>query len=170
LTTISTPELGTWETQIEGSVAAGLDFILGHFKESIIWPRTISTKATEGRQVPVYSKQEAMAWFKAANFVDCRISAYLYYNVKEASHIRQQTIDFIMIDLDLSGFKSQLALDRALSKTLRNIKETFESKFEPSIIWSGNGYHIYTPIESRYVLEDRPEFSKFEEPSKHHSQ
>jgi hypothetical protein len=49
-----------------------------------------------------------------------------------------------MIDLDLKEFKSKLALDRALSKRLRKIKETFETEFEPStVIWSGNGCHIY---------------------------
>jgi hypothetical protein len=32
--------------------------------------------------------------------------------------------------------------------------------------WSGNGYHIYIPIESRYVLEETKAFSKYEEPSK----
>jgi hypothetical protein len=163
MTTISIQKLGTEETQIEGSVAAGLDFILSHLKEPL-WPRTISTKATEGRQVPVYSRQQALSWYKTANFLDCRISAYPYHPTGKV----RQTIDLIMIDLDQSTFKSNAALDRALSKALRNIKETFGIEFgEPSIIWSGNGYHIYIPIETRYVLEDRPEFSKFEEPSKH---
>jgi hypothetical protein len=32
--------------------------------------------------------------------------------------------------------------------------------------WSGNGYHIYISIESRYVLEETKAFSKYEEPSK----
>ena len=36
----------------------------------------------------------------------------------------------------------------------------------PTEILTGNGYHIYIPIESRYVLEERPEFNKYEEPSK----
>jgi hypothetical protein len=54
----------------------GLDFILSHFRGSI-WPRTISTAATYGAQVLVYSKEEALARFKAANLLDCRINAYL---------------------------------------------------------------------------------------------
>jgi hypothetical protein len=32
----------------------GLDFILNHFQEPV-WPRTISTKTREGRQVRVYN-------------------------------------------------------------------------------------------------------------------
>ena len=43
---------------LDNRVAEGLDFILSHLKEPI-WPRTISTKSTEGRQIPVYSKQQA---------------------------------------------------------------------------------------------------------------
>jgi hypothetical protein len=53
------------------AVEEGLDFILTHFKEG--FPRTISTKTTEGRQVVVYNKDEALAMFKAANYLDCKI-------------------------------------------------------------------------------------------------
>src|SRR5215207_2674486 len=58
------------------SVKTGLADILSHFHEQDRWPRTISTKATEGRQVVVDTEEEALAWFKAANYFDCRISAY----------------------------------------------------------------------------------------------
>jgi hypothetical protein len=53
----------------------GLDFILSHFEEPI-WPRTISTHATEGSQVLVDSIEEALARFKQAKLLDCRINAY----------------------------------------------------------------------------------------------
>ena len=56
-------------------VEKGLDFLLDHF-DSDIWPRTISTKTTQGKQIIVYSKEEALARFKQANCLDCRISAY----------------------------------------------------------------------------------------------
>ncbi len=41
-------------------------------------------------------------------------------------------------------------------------------KFEPAtIIWSGNGYHLYIPAESQNaILEQMSEFSKYKEPSK----
>lgn len=149
--------------ELEKRVTEGLDFIIYHLKEPI-WPRTISTKTTEGRQVKVSSKKQAIAWYKAANFLDCRISAYPCDYIGKVSN--RQTIDFVMMDLDLSNFKSHQGLDRALSKTLRKIKQTFGIEFEPSRIWSGNGYHIYIPLESRYVLEERPEFGRFDEPSK----
>ena len=159
MTTISTQKLGT-QTQIEKGIAAGLDFILSHLKEPK-WPRTISTKATGGKQIPVYSKQETLFFYKSSNFLDCRINAYPYCTT---GNIRQ-TIDLVMIDLDQSTFRSCAALDAALRKTLKKIKETFGDEFEPSILWSGRGYHVYLPTEARYDLEDKPEFSKFEKPS-----
>lgn len=51
----------------EQTAAAGfeknLDFILGHFGEPI-WPRTISTHTTEGRQILAYNKEEVIARYK----------------------------------------------------------------------------------------------------------
>jgi hypothetical protein len=44
------------------AVKQGLDFILKHFEfQFFIWPRTISTKTTQGRQILVYDKEEALA-------------------------------------------------------------------------------------------------------------
>src|SRR5215207_6166135 len=66
------------QISLEQSSNTGPNYILGHFR-SPIWPRTISTKATEGRQVIVNSQEEAFVYFKAANYYDCRISAYPYW-------------------------------------------------------------------------------------------
>ncbi len=150
--------------QLEQKVAAGLGFILDHLKEPL-WPRTISTKTTEGIQIPVKNEQEALAWYKAANFLDCRINAYSYYYRKEDVRLRRM-IDLVMIDLDQCNFKSSQELDRARNKTFKKTQETFGSHFTPSEVWSGNGYHIYIPIESRYILEEKIQFSRFKEPSK----
>ena len=62
-------------TTTQTAIERGLDYILSHFQEPL-WPRTISTKATEGRQILVNSREEALSRFKRANFLDCRISAY----------------------------------------------------------------------------------------------
>jgi hypothetical protein len=56
----------------------GLDFILNHFEEPL-FPRTISTKMTQGRQIAVHNKAEALARFNQANGLDCRIAAYPIY-------------------------------------------------------------------------------------------
>ena len=130
------------------------------------WPKTISTKASEGRQIPVYCKQEALLYYKDSNYLDCRISAY---NTKA---LVEQTIDLLMIDLDLSNFKhnSIKKFDLAKAKTLAKIQNTFDlsKRFESAtIIWSGNGYHLYIPAESKNVILERmTEFSNYKEPSK----
>jgi hypothetical protein len=72
-------------------IVDGLDFILSHFIDS--FPRTISTKTTEGRQTPVYSKEEGLARFRAANYLDCKISAYPRY--VEWSGINRQAPNLI---------------------------------------------------------------------------
>jgi hypothetical protein len=151
----------------EKQVSEGLDFILGHFNDSI-WPRTISTKLTEGRQITIYSKLEAMSYYKDSDYLDCRIRAYQYSHKNDNSST--PTISFLMIDLDLSKFNFNMKLlDLTKVKTLSRIKDTFNLKYnyEPAtILWTGNGCHFYIPAESEHVLEDMSEFSKFKEPSK----
>ena len=79
-----------------------------------------------------------------------------------------------MIDLDLSSFKhnnnGMKALNLATQKTLAKMQETFDlsNKFEPAtVIWSGNGYHLYIPAESQNsTLEQMSEFKVCKEPSK----
>ena len=141
---------------------------MNYLNYGISWPRTISTKLTEGRQITVYSKLEAMSYYKDSDYLDCRISAYRYSHKNDNSST--PTISLLMIDLDLSKFNFNMKLlDLSKAKTLARIKDTFNLKYncEPaSILWTGNGYHFYMPAESEHVLEDMSEFSKFNEPSK----
>jgi hypothetical protein len=139
----------------------GLDFILSHFEEPI-FPRIVSSSVTQGRQILVYSKAKAIPIFKQANLLDCRINAYPYYT--GFGSINRQAPNFIFIDLDLSRFNSMEALDKALRSVLKNIKEKFRGA-QPTVIRSGNGYHIYLPIQA-FVLESESVFAEFEQPSK----
>ena len=139
-------------------VTEGLDFILSHFKEG--FPRTISTKTTEGRQVVVYNKEEAFAMFKAASYQDCKINAYPKYI--EWKGINRQPPNIIFIDLDQDRFK---LIDRVLEKTLKNISQRFNTTVYPTVLWSGHGYHIYLPIEA-FLLEEESEFATFGYPSR----
>lgn len=108
-----------------------------------------------------------MSYYKDSNYLDCRISAY-------NTRVLQQTIDLLMIDLDLSNFKGNnnnvKALELAKKRTLAKIEDTFDlpSKSEPvtTIILSGNGYHLYMPVESQAILEQMSEFNNYKEPSK----
>jgi hypothetical protein len=149
---------------IHHAIEEGINCILGHFPEKEpIWPRTISTKTTEGRQVLVYDKEEALARFKQANYRDCKICAYPFY--VEWKGINRQAPNLIFIDEDELNFKSREALDKGLAKTLKNISEKFGIAVNPTILWSGHGCHIYLPVEA-FVLEQESEFARFEQPSR----
>ena len=148
-------------------VEQGLDFILSHFKEPL-WPRTISTKNSKGGQIPISSKKEALDLYKQSNWTDCKMSAYKHWKssiVSKFAEIKNAIApDFIMCDLDKCNFRNERVLKLALSTVLRNIKCKILGY--PTVLWSGNGYHIYQPIDVPIILENIAEFNDTEEPSK----
>jgi hypothetical protein len=126
-----------------------------------LWPRTISTKITEGKQVIVYSEEEASARFKQANFMDCRISAYPYWRPTITSDFAEITNaiapNFILFDLDVCNFDNDEDRTlRVLKQTLRRVKVNLAG-YRPTVIGSGNGYHVYITIDTP-ILEDIKEF------------
>jgi hypothetical protein len=132
-----------------------------------MFPRTIATKATEGRQVLVSSQQEALTWFGLANWLDCRISAYRYWKPSPVTRFigvkNPIPPNLIMIDLDICDFGfDDRVLRTALRKALLKIKRLLS--FKPTVIWSGNGYHIYIPINA-VVLEDFKQLAHIEQVS-----
>ena len=56
----------------------GLNFILNHLTEPL-FPRTISTYRSEGRQFEVFSKEEMIKAFEQSDFLDCRVNAHHSY-------------------------------------------------------------------------------------------
>jgi Primase X len=74
------------------------------------------------------------------------------------------------ISMNVSNFKNNMrSLNLAKKKTLTKIQEIFDlpETYSPSIIWSGNGYHLYIPVESNgNILEQMHEFDSYKEPSK----
>lgn len=155
-----------------GRSEEGLEFILTHFEEPI-WPRTISTRTTKGSQVLVYSKEEALARFKQANCLDCRISAY-GPNGDENPHVVQRFMGLrkatpadiiLLIDLDGCNFGTERALRLALSTTLKNIREKIGIN-TPTVLWSGNGYHVILSVDtSDMMLENIKQFETVQQPS-----
>jgi hypothetical protein len=93
--------------------------------------------------------------------MDCRILAYPYFT--EYKGINRQAANFIFIDLDRSSFKTDKAHISALTTTLENIKQKLGGN--PTVLWSGNGYHIYLPVNAP-VLEELDIFAKFKSPSR----
>ena len=162
-----------------------IELILSHFEEPL-FPRRMMTSASNG-QFTVTSKEEIMQGCKEANYIDCCINAYPEH--VEYQGIVRQPPNFIFIDLDKSHFSRckdpVRMLDRALDKTLKNISSVFSQRdaassdihvrqqqlehynnkpIRPTVIWSGNGYHIYLPIQS-VVLDTYDPFSKDRFPS-----
>jgi hypothetical protein len=77
-----------------------------------------------------------------------------------------------MIDLDRETFNTQEALDMALFRTLNRIGQiggsvqssaaptlnSSQNDFQLTVIWSGNGYHIYLVLDA-FVLESENAFN-----------
>jgi hypothetical protein len=141
-------------------IETSLDFILSHLEEPTVFPRTIMTKKL-GYQRKVYSKERALEHFIESDFLDCRINAFPL--LKEGA---TWIPDLLFIDLDLSNFTSEESLQIALNKTLSSIKEKLaNNNAHPTVLWSGNGYHIILPVNCPVELERIQEFQEFDNPS-----
>jgi hypothetical protein len=149
-------------TSLESAaIEEGFDFILSHFEEPI-WPRTISTRRSEGGQILVNNKQEALAWYKAANLLDCRISAYPKYTDYYVNRTGIAPI-LLHVDIDKSQFETAELFELSTTKTYSNFKEILGSR--PSQLWTGGGYHFIQP-QSAFVLEKIEDFDKYDQPSR----
>jgi hypothetical protein len=56
-------------------IAENTKFILNHFQKPL-FPRTISTFRTNGKQIRIYSFEEIICEFKKARYVDCKINSF----------------------------------------------------------------------------------------------
>lgn len=137
----------------------GLDFLLSHFTEPI-FPRKISTAVTQGGQFEVCSKDEVLEAAHKSNYIDCRINGYPSYT--EFKNINRTAPNLLFIDIDRSTFVSDAEHRQALHTTLQNIKN--ELRGYPTVVWSGNGWHIVQPLDMP-ILEEIADFAQFENPS-----
>ena len=140
----------------------GLDFILKHFDQDRLFPRTIMTKKL-GHQKEVFSKKEAAQFFKESDFIDCRINAFPSYT--DYKGIQRYPPDLIFIDIDKKDFKTSIGFEVALFTTLKNVKVKLKNSNKndiyPTVLKTGRGYHIILPIECPIVLENVKEFQKY---------
>jgi hypothetical protein len=146
-------------SNVRCKVEDGLDFILNHLQDPR-FPRKIMTKDI-GYQVEVFNKEEALGYFKSSDYKDCRINAYPTYT--EYHGINRTPVSFLMVDLDLKDFgrenvsKPELFLERAARQAIEKIK-LFGGN--PTVLWTGNGYHIYQPVAG-FILEEYETFYEF---------
>jgi hypothetical protein len=131
-------------------VRKGVEFIFSHFESrQQLFPRKMSTAFSNGRQFTVYSKYRILNECIKSNFLDCRINAFpdLPY-----SRIPIHAPNIVFIDLDLSKdlqYADALKqLNKAKNKSLKTIKERLRD-CKPSVLWTGNGYHIYIVLNTR---------------------
>ena len=142
----------------ETHVKEGIEFLLSHFEgRQRQFPRKISTLLSNGKQFIVYNKEQILDICIKSNFKDCRLNAY---SILESGVLQAPNIIFIDLDL-LSNLKE---LNKNLEKTLKIIKQIL-NRFKPTVIWTGNGYHVYIVLDIRplELIEELKELSN--EPS-----
>jgi hypothetical protein len=133
-----------------------VDFILSHFQSPLQeFPRKIMTARFSG-QFSSDSRDDLIKKCEQADSKDCRINAYP--ETMERDGFLVQPSNFVFIDLDLSNFSNdQKKLDKVKNNPIRKIEQLNGS--HPTVSFTGNGYHIYLPIEVP-VLDNEYVFSK----------
>ncbi|HEX2406539.1 MAG TPA: hypothetical protein VHJ38_04945 [Nitrososphaeraceae archaeon] len=81
----------------------------------------------------------------------------------EYKGIQRYKPGFLFIDLDNNNFKTNKSIELALYNTLKNIKQKLNGN--PTILFTGGGYHIYQPVDISTALENITEFEEFDKPS-----
>lgn len=126
----------------ENKVKEGINFLLSHFEgRQRLFPRKMSTLSSNGRQFTVYTKEQILNACIKSNCIDCRLNAYPIF---EEGLLQAPNI--IFIDLDLQSNSKEL--NKNLDKALKIIKHKLNG-FVPTILWTGNGYHIYIVLDVR---------------------
>jgi hypothetical protein len=138
------------------NIIESIDFILSHFQSPLaLFPRKMMTARFSG-QFSVHSRDDLIKKCEQADFIDCRINAYPEDIEKDGFLL--QPPNFIFIDLDLSNFNNDIKkLDKVKNSTIRKMEQLNGS--HPTMSFTGNGYHIYLPIDVP-VLDNEYIFSK----------
>jgi hypothetical protein len=134
-------------------VKQGIRFILSHFEErQQLFPRKMSTALSQGRQFIVYNEEQIISECIKANFIDCRLNAYpILSNDDIAAAIQAPNIIFVDIDIS-KGFESQDEAITNINKILKKTSSIIQKKLDdckPTVLWTGNGYHIYIILNIR---------------------
>jgi hypothetical protein len=117
------------------------------------------TKAL-GYQKEVFNIQEVLEHFRASIYEDCRINAYPSFTKYDGIN---RTPSFLIIDIDLKDFGSKDKIDIAMNRVLKRTESKMRG--HPTVLWTGNGYHIYQPVAG-FILEEEEVFAKFIDPTR----
>ncbi len=142
-----------YDEERAAKVKQGIRFIQSHCEgKQQLFPRKMSTALSQGRHFIVYNAEQIISECIKANFIDCRLNAYpILSNDDIAAAI--QVPNIIFVDIDISkGFESQeeaiTNLNKILKKTLTIIQKKLDG-CKPTVLWTGNGYHIYIFLNKR---------------------
>jgi hypothetical protein len=117
------------------------------------------TLKTKG-QIISDSEDDIFAHFLESEFKDCKINGYPLFDKDDDNRLSPS---FIFIDLDLSLCDTckypKRKLDYILKETLNKMKK--EVNGFPTVLWTGDGYHIYLPI--RLYNPDNKFVSRYDE-------
>ena len=142
-------------------IEKAVDYILAHLHPQLncpLFPLSIMTKRL-GYQMEVHNKEAMIRYFEWSDYQDCRVAAYP--KPPQFGDNRHVAPNLIMIDLDLANHSgSRIALDAALKSTLDRVYRLLNAK--PSVLWTGNGCHIYIPVAAP-VLQQDAIFAEFAE-------
>jgi hypothetical protein len=141
-------------------IKGNLQFILAHFNgQEYKFPRAIMTLKSKG-QIYSNNEEEIFLHFLKSDFKGCKINGYPFFG--KGDNVNRLSPSFLFIDLDLSlcsVCKYPIRkLDYILKQTLNRIEKEIHGT--PTVLWTGEGYHIYLPIifskskdNQRYPLE-----------------
>jgi hypothetical protein len=161
--------LQIYDEERAAKVKQGIRFILSHFEgRQQLFPRKMSTALSQGRQFIVYSEDQILHECEKAGFVDCRINAYSVSEESQSNELNifsAQAPNIIFVDIDLSNrYESQeeaiVKINKILKKTLSIIQKKLHG-CSPTVLWTGNGYHIYIVLNTRplELIRDLAELS-----------
>ena len=178
------------QQQTKIKVIEGIQVLLSHFEgRQPLFPRKMSTALSKGKQFTLYSKEQILNECIKSNFIDCRLNAYpvfdnddeddalfihdhnrAYNHIEDtnSSQVPSSRIfsspapNIIFIDVD---FRNDTNQKQQLNRILNIIKKNLNG-FSPTVLWTGNGYHIYIVLDTRplELITDLKKLSR--EPSK----
>lgn len=169
------------------SIANDVSFLLSHFDTNYLFPRKMMTSISNG-QFTVGSKMEITDRCEESKLRDCRLNAFPVFTGYKGIVMQPPDFVFVDLDLSnfSTANEPKEALDLALRKTLKNMTIYFQEpsqhsqhssistglgdqplglnkaeetdEIKPTVLWTGNGYHVYLPIKA-IVLDKHDVFS-----------
>jgi hypothetical protein len=135
---------------VKEDVEKGIELLLAHFTAAgqQLFPRKMATYLQYG--IMVRNKQDILNACKRSSYIDCRLSAYPFaVDADIDAGLVAPTILFC--DIDRKLFSTEEEFQAAFAATCAKISETFGENMQPTILWTGNGYHVYIVVNIKQM-------------------